>query len=370
MKQTLLFAVSALASTSTVLAQAPEILHYTFDGGIVQNTAAPGTGSAETVTDVGFAASTACGGTSGESLSTSCLIETNWALDLGTSDWTVGMRVDLETAGNGFQYFFGSPSASGFRCFCAGAAGVDDIMLRSPGGDIIVPGATLPGGPRHIVFVYDSTALEIRGYVDGVLTATQAQSSALDLMATAPDFTVMGYTSSMTAGNLMDEFRFYRRALSDIEVMDWAACGGTTIGTSYCAASVNSTGLAGVMSVLGSESVSANSVTLMGSEIPRNSFSLFLTSRQTGLVANPGGSQGSLCLGGGIGRYVGAGQIQQAGIEGVVSLDIDLNLTPDPQLGLIAVLPGETWHYQAWYRDGIGGLPTSNFTDAVTVVYQ
>ncbi|MCP4035984.1 MAG: hypothetical protein GY733_03545 [bacterium] len=34
-----------------------------------------------------------------------------------------------------------------------------------------------------------------------------------------------------------------------------------------------------------------------------------------------------------------------------------------------AVQPGDTWNFQCWYRDNNPG-PTSNFTDAVTVVLQ
>jgi hypothetical protein len=31
------------------------------------------------------------------------------------------------------------------------------------------------------------------------------------------------------------------------------------------------------------------------------------------------------------------------------------------------VLPGEIWRFQAWFRDSIGGVATSNFTDAAAV---
>ncbi len=33
----------------------------------------------------------------------------------------------------------------------------------------------------------------------------------------------------------------------------------------------------------------------------------------------------------------------------------------------VAVLPGETWNFQCWYRDAGG---TNNFTDVVSVLFQ
>ena len=48
-------------------------------------------------------------------------------------------------------------------------------------------------------------------------------------------------------------------------------------------------------------------------------------------------------------------------------LSIDLSAMPmNPPT---AVQPGETWNFQAWYRDQVGGQPTSNFTDAVRIQY-
>ena len=87
------------------------------------------------------------------------------------------------------------------------------------------------------------------------------------------------------------------------------------------------------------------------------------------MVAGPGGSQGTLCLGGAIGRYVGPGQIVNSGSTGEITLAIDLTQTPQPT-GLVSVQPGETWNFQAWYRDAIGGSATSNFTDGLSITFQ
>jgi hypothetical protein len=110
-------------------------------------------------------------------------------------------------------------------------------------------------------------------------------------------------------------------------------------------------------------------VTLAAASLPMNSFGFFLTSRMQGFVMNPGGSQGNLCLGGSIGRYVGPGQVQSSGATGGFSLALSLAATPQPT-GFVSVVAGETWNYQAWHRDSVGGAATSNFTNGVAVDYQ
>ena len=83
----------------------------------------------------------------------------------------------------------------------------------------------------------------------------------------------------------------------------------------------------------------------------------------------PGGSMGNLCLAGSIGRYVGPGQIQQADATGNISLALDLTQVPQPT-GFVSVGIGDTWNFQAWYRDAVGGSATSNFTDGLSVTFQ
>jgi hypothetical protein len=140
-------------------------------------------------------------------------------------------------------------------------------------------------------------------------------------------------------------------------------------GTNYCTANANSTGVAASMSASGSNSASANDLVLEANDLPINSFGFFLTSQTQGSVANPGGSQGNLCLGGAIGRYVGPGQIQNSGAGGQITLAIDNTQIPQPT-GFVAVAAGETWNFQAWHRDAVGGSATSNFTDGYEITFN
>ena len=144
---------------------------------------------------------------------------------------------------------------------------------------------------------------------------------------------------------------------------------GGFVSTSNCASNPNSTGNVADLAGVGSNLVASNDVRLIATSMPLNAFGFFLTSRTAGSVANPGGSQGVLCLGGSIGRYVGPGQIQNSGAAGSIALQIDLTSMPQPT-GPVAVAPGDTWHFQAWFRDSVGGSATSNFTNGMTAVFQ
>jgi hypothetical protein len=150
----------------------------------------------------------------------------------------------------------------------------------------------------------------------------------------------------------------------------WLAHYDDSAAIRYCTPAVpNSTGQPGVLSVTGSYAAGANDLTVEASQLPPNSFGFFLTSRSQGLVMGPGGSQGDLCLGGAIGRYVGPGQIMNSGSAGAFSLALDLTMVPTPT-GFVAVQPGDIWNFTAWHRDAVSGAATSNFTDAVSVTFH
>jgi hypothetical protein len=123
------------------------------------------------------------------------------------------------------------------------------------------------------------------------------------------------------------------------------------------------------MGATGSDMVAANSIMLTCTDMAASAFGYFLTSTMQGLVMNPGGSQGNLCLGGSIGRYVGPGQIQNSGAGGAIGLAIDLLQHPTPN-GFVQVAPGETWHFTCWFRDVVGGSATSNFADGYSILFQ
>ncbi len=199
--------------------------------------------------------------------------------------------------------------------------------------------------------------------------AVQAGSPAIDA----------GTNSGIPSGIVAD-FNGQRRRVDDPAVADTGLGNApivdigafertTAIGRVFCVATENSTGLAARIDATGSEVLLDDDVTLVATLLPPSSNGFFLTSRREGFAANPGGSSGNLCLAGSIGRFVGPGQILNSGAAGTFSLVLDLGSLPQPA-GSVAAQVGETWRFQAWYRDQTLGLPTSNFTDGVALTFR
>jgi len=141
-----------------------------------------------------------------------------------------------------------------------------------------------------------------------------------------------------------------------------------TIGGPFCTANLNSTGVRALIFATGSSERSLNNFTLNASQLPDNSFGFFIASLTRAFVANPGGSQGDLCLGGDLGRLVGPGQVVNSLLTGGVGLMVDLN-TMTTGTGNVSVQVGESWHFTYWYRDNNPGI-TSNFAGGVSVTFR
>lgn len=228
-----------LALTTVGVAQPPEYIWYDFNLMDGTNFAVPGVGNGTADPSLTYPAQLCFGdpGCASSATGNQTQIDSGWPCTLGSGDWTVGMHLDL-TAGGGtanyFQYLFGCSTAGSFRCFVDGAAGNGNIILRGPMTDVIITGGGNQTVPVHVAWVYDSSIPEIRGYLDGVLNVTVGQS-ALTINGTT-NFTVMRYNSSSSSaqpGVVMDDFRFYSRAIdvagvgAGTEMWTWVnACGG------------------------------------------------------------------------------------------------------------------------------------------------
>ncbi len=138
---------------------------------------------------------------------------------------------------------------------------------------------------------------------------------------------------------------------------------------SYCGSAVgNSSGFSAVMSMTGSRVVASNDFSLHATGLPVGQFGYFLNSMGRAYVANPGGSQGNLCLGGGasIGRHHAS--LQNSGATGTMDFTLDLTDVPT-STGSTAIQAGETWNFQCWFRDQNPGN-TSNFSDGLSVLFE
>lgn len=133
-------------------------------------------------------------------------------------------------------------------------------------------------------------------------------------------------------------------------------CGGGPVGTNYCTANANSTGVPADISATGSDMVSNNNFTLHASNAPANQFGLFFfgPNQATSTLGD-----GVLCVGGSLSRF----PVVQTDGSGNVSYSVDF--TAPPANGVI--LPGMTSNFQLWFRDIGGG---SNLSDGLTVTWQ
>lgn len=139
-------------------------------------------------------------------------------------------------------------------------------------------------------------------------------------------------------------------------------CGA--VGQTYCSpATLNSSGAAATITARGSSVLGDNDLRLDVEDMPHNTLGYCLVSRTQAVIPTPGGSVGTLCLGGTIGRFIS--QAQNTGPNGAFTVSTDL--TALPAMGQVAI--GQTLHFQAWFRD-FQIVATSNFSDAVSVTLQ
>jgi hypothetical protein len=132
----------------------------------------------------------------------------------------------------------------------------------------------------------------------------------------------------------------------------------------YCTGAVNSTGNIGQLALTGSQSLSADQLILSATGLPTSQFAYFIVAPAQGFIATPPGSQGNICLSGGIGRYNAlVGQTDGAG-----TFSRDLGVASIPVNPAQAPQPGETWYFQLWHRDA-NPTPTSNFTVGLELTF-
>jgi len=137
------------------------------------------------------------------------------------------------------------------------------------------------------------------------------------------------------------------------------------IGTNYCIANPNSSGMQATIGALGSDQVANDWLRLTASNLPINQFGYFLLSNTIGFDVGFGNSQGNLCLGAPLIRLNRAGfnEVVFSGTTGTAKIQPSLLSLPQGTV----ISPGETWYFQCWFRDVVGGSFTSNTTDGIAI---
>ena len=204
----------------------PEILYYKFDevGTSVTNYASnppAGTATAILMGGVTQGSTGICNGAligSGVA-SSSDYMNTGWAPTLNSSTpWTLSFWTsDIGSSATLF-YIFGDANSNSFRCFTNGVAGANNWILRCTGmTDVYINGAATVA-PSMTTFTFDPTTMNIKGYYNGVLVTTVAQTNVP--ISGAGPLKICGYGTNvgLPNGGKMDEFRLYDRVISDTEI--------------------------------------------------------------------------------------------------------------------------------------------------------
>ena len=133
-----------------------------------------------------------------------------------------------------------------------------------------------------------------------------------------------------------------------------------SVGTTYCAATLNSTGSRALISASGSASVAAEDLSLNARSLPANQATLFYYGH--GFVQVPFG-EGFRCVSAG-GAGVARAPLRFSNANGEASWSPDYDAPPSPET---RILPGNRWCFQAWHRDPQGGGTRFNLTDALRI---
>lgn len=140
--------------------------------------------------------------------------------------------------------------------------------------------------------------------------------------------------------------------------------------TKYCSPADGSINNVAVLDASGCDLSAPITLDLSGA--PAGEFTYLLVGASSGVVNNPAGSLGDLCLVGGfLSRYkLDLGAISTAG---TYSVDISSSASGGPGFGIpdsggASIQAGQTWNFQYWHRNA-GGAP-SGFSEAIAITFE
>lgn len=146
-----------------------------------------------------------------------------------------------------------------------------------------------------------------------------------------------------------------------------AQAAGQGLGAEFCLSEPNSTGSSSSLVATGNLDAQANDLTLTCSGLPTQQFGIYLFSFTPGLVVNPGGTGGVLCLGNPVG--MDTSHVINTGLAGIATRSVDLTGLPQPNQ-VVAAQAGDTLHFQFWHRDVLTAGSLSNFSPGLRVQLQ
>ncbi len=166
------------------------------------------------------------------------------------------------------------------------------------------------------------------------------------------------FDANIAPGDDAATLTFFKPGTPDsLDVLVRAPAQGCSI-QSYCLTSPNSVGPGAILSTTGTTSISSNNLTLISTGCPANQFGLFYfgpTQTQTTF------GNGLKCVGGALVRF----PVLQTDGSGITSMSIDYTDLP----GSSQITVGDTFNFQLWYRDPLGGGAFFNLSDGLSISF-
>jgi hypothetical protein len=137
--------------------------------------------------------------------------------------------------------------------------------------------------------------------------------------------------------------------------------GPASFGVPFCDVVANSSGAPGVLYVTRAPIVQDPALRMKVAPLPLNSFGFLLMSR--GTFGGAPVSSGVLCLAPATLLRFQQTLVNSGGV-GAVSFAYPWHVAP------AQIVAGETWHFQYWHRDAVGGVAGANFSRGLSLSFQ
>ena len=179
-------------------------------------------------------------------------------------------------------------------------------------------------------------------------------------------FGVAGPTSQLLQLDPITGVATHKFWLYDGPFTGLASRGTRDTGTAYCVSVVNSTGQSAETLSFGSGTVSTGHALLATEGLPPGQPALLIASQAAAFLPPINGTVGFQCVIG----YLAVFRDSMSFADGSGRVDHDVDLTNMPTRPTsTAVQTGETWNFQVWYRDDMGGA-TTNFSLPTRITFQ
>ena len=220
----------------------------------------------------------------------------------------------------------------------------------------------------HLAFVVDHVAGTTTLYEDGILVSDAPYAAWLTGTVGLGHWYDGGGSHVDDFDGVLYGVAVYDEALPAAEITDHALAfhSPVGIGGTYCGPAVaNSTGSPASIQALGSANLADDLLTLQVTGLPTNVFGMCIGGLSQASTPGWAGGQGRLCITPPLALLTS--EVQSSGSTGTFEIPLHGSALFIPGWGNPG--PGQTWYFQAWYRDQ-NAAHTTNLSDGYYLQFQ